>query len=108
MVDVEPRFESSDLSGSTSHFNGSIGSTVFTPFPSVANKFISEIFVHCPIDQDVSNRLLVSFDSGTNYVTLTPGGYFSWSPKGPKKQVHIKGNVTSVLYQIIINFEADG
>ena len=109
MPDVEPRFESVDLSGNTLHFTGTVGATLWAPVPGTADKFISEIFVHCPVDQAISNRLSVSFDSGVNAISLTPGGHFSWTLKGFKKQFHIKGNASGgVLYEIVVNFELDG
>ena len=109
MTDAEPRFESVDLSGATLHYSGSVGSTVWAAVPGVADKFISEIFVHCPVDQATANRLFISFNGGSKQVTLTPGGHFSWTPKGYKKQFHIKGNASSgVLYEILVNFETDG
>ena len=109
MADAEPRFESVDLSGATTHFSGNVGATVWLAVPGTVDKFISEIFVHCPVDQDVANRLFLSFDGGSKEVTLTPGGHVSWTPKGFKKQFHIKGNASAgVQYEILVNFETDG
>lgn len=85
----------------TLQFSGSIGLTA-TSFPSVAGDDIIQVIVSCKVQSPASRRLLVSFDNGSTFFTLSPGSMLGWEPKD-LQQIQIKGNAASVDYDIVIN-----
>lgn len=104
MVDALPQFENSDLVGSTTQFQGTVGTTA-TAFPTVATTAIAECLVRCPNQSPNSKRLLYSFDGGVTFGTLSPGEFIGWSIKGSVSQIYIKGNTANVNYEVILNRE---
>lgn len=102
----ESQFETRDTVGTTTHFNGTVGTSA-TAVPGSATTVISELRVVCPIDQEDGKHLLVSFDSGTTFIDLYRGGFLDWTPKGDKRQIHIKGSKANTKYQIVMNREVD-
>ena len=106
MPDLLPDFESSDNAGSTVQASGLVGTSPIS-VPSVATTAISEFIVHCPENQDVDNRLKISMDGGSNWMTIYPSGHFAWTPKGGAiTQSTLEGNDTNVAYEIVLNLEA--
>lgn len=78
-------------------------STSYTAVPSSAGGAIYDFIVICKIDQVRTNRLIVSLDGGTtDYATLAPGGHYAGCLRGESTQIHIKGNVSSVGYEITL------
>lgn len=107
MTDITPQFEVEDLSGTTNHFNGTVGTSA-VPIPASAGNTISEVLVENSFTNSSNKQLLVSFDGGTTFKNLGgPGASLVWSPKGRMTQIYIKGNSASVSYEIIINRESD-
>lgn len=105
MTDLAPQFEITDTKGSTSHYNGSVGTTAIA-IPTVADKIISSCWIENDSDNTpVTKKLYFSFDGGSDFTDLKLGESITWSPKGDRKQIHVKGNVSSVSYKIIINYE---
>lgn len=103
-ADIYPGFETQDLTGSTVHYNGTMG-TSNVAIPTVADKVMAEVLVKCPYQTPLSVECYVSFDSGTTFFTLGVGEYLGWSLKGNIKQIYIKGSTAGVAYQIIANYE---
>ena len=105
MVDQLPEFESADKKGSTNVFTGAVG-TSWTAVPAVAGNKIQEVKVVCDPDQDYANTLELSLDGGTTTkCKLWVGGFDSEIIKGDLTQIHIRGNVASVKYNITLNEE---
>lgn len=105
MTDSAPQFEVTDTKGSTGHYNGSVGTTTVA-IPTVADKVISSCWIENDIDNTpTTKKLSFSFDGGTTFTELKLGESMIWSPKGDKKQIHVKGNVAGVSYKVIINYE---
>lgn len=106
MGDSTPQFEMSDSAGTTIQTSGTVGTTL-TAIPVTPTKVLSKYFVRCTIDQTpITKRLLVSLNSGTDFVTLSPGEWISGEIRGgAKTQIHIKGNVASVAYEAILDLE---
>ena len=97
--------EIKDLVGSTDQYSGTVGTTPAN-IPSSAGDKIAECLVRCSSDNTpITKRLLISFDSGTTFLTLSPGEFVGWSLKGSPTQIVIKGNVASVSYEIVLNRE---
>jgi hypothetical protein len=98
-------FETEDLQGSTTHFNGTVGTTA-VQVPAVAGNIISEVLIHCPLQTPKTKKCLVSLDgSGTGFLTLEQGTILGWATKGEIKQIDIKGNEAGVDYEIVLNRE---
>ena len=97
--------EIEDLQGTTTHFTGTVGTTI-TALPTVAGNIISEVMFQCPTQTPRTNRCKISFDGGTGFFTLRPGTIIAWSAKGEIKQIHIQGNVAGVSYDIMMNRES--
>ena len=107
MVDNEPRFEISDNAGSTVQASGAVGTTPLL-VPGSATYTISEFIIHCPEEQHIDGRLKCSIDGGVNVMTLYPSGHWAWTAKGNSvKQLTITGNQANVLYEIVVNLEAE-
>jgi hypothetical protein len=104
MADVAPQFEVQDNLGSTSHFNGTVG-TSSTAIPTTPGSPIADVMISCLVSNTPTKNLLVSFDGGTNFFTLTPGTAMSWTMRGSATQFHIKGSAASTAYEIIVNRE---
>ncbi len=103
MADLEEGFEQRDNVGSTKHFNGSVNSVI--SIPSFSDKVISEVMI-----QNISipaNRILqVSFDGGSNFISVGRNSHIAWTPKGYQTQIKIKSPTGSLVsYEILINFE---
>lgn len=96
--------ESSD--GNTKQF----ASTVDTDpvlLPDLAGDNIATALVRCPAQSPQSRRLMYSFDGGLTYGVLSPGEFVGWSLKGATKQIYLKGNAVGVLYESVLNMEAE-
>ena len=105
MAEVLPQFEQIDNVGSTTQFQGTVGTTAIQ-IPSVATFDISEILIRCATDNSpVTKRLLWSLDDVT-YHTLAPGEFVGWTLKGEQAQVWIKGSVAGVIYEVLVNRES--
>ena len=104
MPDASPQFESADLLGSSEHFNGTVGTTA-TAVPTVAGGIIAEVLLKNPKTNASSVDLLVSFDGGTTFFTIEPRTGLSWSVRGSKTQIHIKGSAAGTNYEILMNRE---
>lgn len=103
-VDTESAMEVQDLSGTTAHFTGTVG-TISVALPSSPGNIISEVVIKCPFQTPTTKQLQVSFDGGVTYFTLDPGEFIGWSVKGKRRQIHIKGAVVGVVYDVIMNRE---
>jgi len=107
MADQRPQFEIDDSAGSTVSYAGSVG-TLAVNIPTAANKEIGHYFVRCKIDQTpITKRLQVSIDGGTTYRLLGIGEWMSGTLRGtPRiKQIQIKGSVSTVDYEAVLDFE---
>jgi hypothetical protein len=104
-ADQESAMETQDLSGSTSHFSGTIGTTS-TTIPAVANKVISEVFFKCDNQTPIAKQCLISFDAGVSWLSIGIGEAIAWSVKGRIKQIRVKASTAGVTYQGLINYEA--
>jgi len=105
MALVKPQFEVTDTKGSTEHYDSTVGTTPET-LPASPDKIISEVWIENDITNTPATRELeVSFDGGVNYTIMLLGEGITWSPKGDKRVIHIKGSAASVKYKAIINFE---
>ena len=105
MANIAPQFETEDISGNTLHDNGTVGATPVL-VPSSPSGVITEILIENLPTNSATKKLLISFDGGTKYKTLGgPGTSYIWSPKGGLQQVYIKGNVSNVAYEAVINTE---
>jgi hypothetical protein len=105
MIDESPSFEQADLEGATTHFNGTVGTSAIAVPASTSGTAIAEALVRCPLSNLKSNRLSISFDGGNGFLILSPGEYVGWSVKGLQKQLFVKGNVSGVGYEAILNRE---
>ena len=106
MIDAIPQFEVEDLTGTTDHFNGTVGTSAVN-IPSIAGGVITEILIENLPSNSANKKLLISFDGGTNFKTLGgPGTSFIWSPKGYLTQIKLKSNLASTDYEIVLNREA--
>lgn len=103
MVDVQEGFEQVDVVGSSSHYNGTVGTSSIN-IPTVSNKVISEFSI-ANVDADKSSILSVSLDGGSTFKTIGFNGSWVWSPKGKLRQIKIKGDAASRAYEIVMNFE---
>lgn len=103
MVDVAGSMEIIDELGSTSHFNGTVGTTPVS-IPSSANKIISEFYIS-NVDSTKSAIIYVSLDGGTTFKQIGYNSDWSWSMKGSQRQIKIKGDAVGRAYEIVINFE---
>lgn len=104
MAELAPQFESIDNLGSTTQYQGTIGTTP-AQIPSVAGFDIAEALIRCASDNSpITKRLLWSLDNVT-YHTLAPGEFVGWTLKGQQTQIWIKGSVAAVTYEIILNRE---
>lgn len=104
MTDVDVGVEMTDEAGSSSHFNGTVGTTAIF-IPTVANKVISE-FCIANVDGTKSAVISVSLDGGTTYKQVPFNSEWAWSFKGYQKQIKIKGDAAGRAYEIVMNFEA--
>jgi len=104
-ADFAPSFETQDIDGSSSHYNGTVGTSAVS-IPSSADKVISEFILKCPIQTPLTKECLVSLDGGTNFFSLRVGEHLGWSPKGSMKQIQVKGSTSGVEYEILMNFES--
>jgi hypothetical protein len=91
-------------SGETLQFQASTPSTAIFALPTVAGLRIKSAFIRCPNQSPNTKRLTVSFDGGTNFLSLAPGEFVSHDFEGaPNTQVHLQSNVSSVNYEVILN-----
>jgi len=104
MADAIPQFESIDLSGSTAHYVGTVGTTP-TSIPGASGAPIAEVLINTQSITSGSARLLVSFDAGTTFTTIKRNTILGWSPRGPITQLVIKGNEAGVEYDLVVNYE---
>lgn len=95
--------EIQNTDGSTDHFNGSVGTTAID-IPSSPGGIIQSVLIDNTNNSN-AKTVLVSFDSGTNYKTISAGGVLSWITKGNMTQIKIKGGAASTNYEIIMNRE---
>ena len=107
MADSPPRHETADNQGSTVMDSGTVGVASIN-FPVAPGPPISEFIVQCPDDQDIDNRLKISTDGGTNYLTIQPSGHWAWTPKGGSvTQLTLLGSAAGVKYEVVANLEED-
>lgn len=88
--------------GSTDHFNGTVG-TSSVAIPASAGNVISEVLIRNPKSNSILKDLLVSFDGGTTFFTISRNDYLVWGPRDNLTQIYIKGNLASTDYEIIMN-----
>jgi len=93
--------ETQNTSGVTSHENGTVGTSAID-IPSSAGNVIQAILID---NTDNSKDLLVSFDGGTNYKTITPESILSWLLKGNQTQVKLKASGATTSFEILLNLE---
>lgn len=103
-VSTSPSDAPSDnpTTGTTTQFAGTVG-LVNTNVPTVAGGVITQVLIECNVDQASTNKLYVSFDSGTTFWTFAQGASMSWTPRGGITQLVIVGNAAAVDYQILMN-----
>ena len=94
----------SDLAqpGTTTFYTSTVGTTPID-LPTTGTTEIREIFVHCPFQTPVTNKLLYSVDGGTVYLSLDVGEFLIWPIRGTLTQLKIKGSVAGVTYEVILN-----
>ena len=103
MPDEPSQFEIKDNTGSTEHFNSSV--TTVVSVPSIADKIISEVYLQ-NVSTAANRTLQVSFDGGSNFVSIARNSHLAWTPKADLKQLRVKSaTASSVDYEFIINFE---
>lgn len=93
-----------DLAGTTNQINGT-ATTVPSFAPISAGNSISQILVRSVLENAKENKLLVSFDSGSNFFTLNRSESLIWSLKGDVKQIILKSSQNSADYELIFNQE---
>jgi hypothetical protein len=104
MVDNAPQFESKDILGTTTTFNGTVGTGVVS-VPAVAGNVVAEALVRQP-SGNPTYVLYVCFDgSGATFHALKAGEYIGWALKGAPTQIQIKGSHAAVPYEITLNRE---
>ncbi len=109
MSHVAPEVDTKDTLGTTKHFNGTVGITS-TLVPTVSAGKIGNVLVRNPNSNGVTEVLYVSFDGGTNYLSLSRGEFAGWYPKSnesgtPITQIRVLGSTADVNYEIIMDFE---
>lgn len=109
MSHQSPEFETKDVLGKTTHYNGTVGSPD-SLVPSVIGDKISNVLVRNPSTNGINDILYVSFSGGTTYLSLKRGEFAAWSPKNnssgtPITQVRVSGSTPTVAYEIIMDFE---
>jgi len=104
MANVAPQFETSESLGSTAHYNGTVGTTAVS-VPAVAGNAIADVMISNLDSNANSKKLLVSFDGGTNFTTLSAGASLPWTVRGGITQIKVKGSVASVAYEILMNLQ---
>ena len=77
MSHTKPEREYRDNEGSSSQYNGTVGTSAVN-IPSSAGNAISEFLIHCP--NASPGNLLVSLDGGTTFKTIYRGGHWIWTP----------------------------
>jgi hypothetical protein len=102
--DTAPGFETQDLEGTTTHFNGSL-TTSSVAVPSSATTTISELLFKCPYQTPTTRNCQISFDGGATFFTIDVGEFIAWSPKGKIKQVYVKSGTAGTTYIMVINRE---
>jgi hypothetical protein len=104
-VPISPKNnEVRDTDGSTTHETGTVGTTPIQ-LPSSPGLTISEVLINTQSITSQANKLLVSFDGGTTFMTFKRNTIVGWSVKSKPTQIDIKGNNAGVEYDILINFE---
>lgn len=109
MAHNAPDFETKDVLGKTLPFSGTVGTSNLT-LPAVSQGKISECLIRNPDTNLITTKLLLSFDGGLNFFSLSRGEFLAWSPKNdasnnPINQIVIKGSAATTKYEIIINVE---
>lgn len=103
MGDELSQFEGADVSGTTSHINGTVGLT-YVNIPASPGDKIVDLAIH-NLSTGVNN-LEVSFDGGTNFWTVLAGQKDGWSLKSKPTQFKLRGTTASVNYQVLLNRDA--
>lgn len=104
MANEVAQFETRDIVGSTSHFDGTADATGES-IPSVAGNEISECIVKNVLSNPNARKLLVSFDGGSNFFTLNRSESIVWGLKGGLTQIYVKSDSATVDYEVIMNRE---
>jgi len=89
--------------GLTEQFAGAVGLSS-TALPASPGNPIATCLIRCPNQTPNTKILSYSFDNVT-FHTLGPGEFIAWSLKGNLTQIHLKGNVASVNYEVTLNRE---
>lgn len=104
-----PDFETKDVLGKTLQYAGTVGTSNLTLPPTVQGK-ISEMLLRNPDTNNITTKLLLSFDGGASFFSLARGEFIGWTPKNnasdmPIEQVVIKGSAAVTNYELLINVE---
>jgi hypothetical protein len=105
MLDESPTFESTDLEGASTHFNGTVGTSPIAIPSSTSGTPIAEVLIHNPPSNAHGKLVLISLDGGAGYMTIENKTYIGWSAKGSIKQVFLKGSTSGVNYELVLNRE---
>lgn len=103
MGNVRPQFEQVDLTGSTKHYVGLVGTTAITL--SDSGKPIAEVLFNTQPITGNNVTLLYSFDGGVTYSSLKRNTIVGWAPRGPITVIYIKGSAINTEYDVVINYE---
>lgn len=104
--DGKLEIDQSDLTGTTTHFAATVGTTEISLPPSpVSGKIVSEVLINTQIIDSTAQRLLVSFNGGSTFMTFKRNTVIGWFVRGQHPQIKIKGNEAGVPYDVIINLE---
>lgn len=93
--------EISDNRGSSVVYSGT-ATTTPANVPSSPGEVISGMSISTGL-----NDILVSFDGGTTFFTVSRRGFFSHNVKGEITQLVVKTLTGTSDYEILINFEDD-
>lgn len=91
----------SPLTGTTDHFNGTVGTSPAS-VPSSAGDPISSLIIS-NVNTDPTKILYVSFDAGTTFKRIVMGDALGADLKGSLTQLQIKGAVAACDYEILMN-----
>ena len=110
MTDSAPQFEVKDDSGGINQYSGFVGTSPIN-IPSVSGVQMTDAMViHPPSVSGFENdlKLYVSFNNGSNWITLACGGHVSAHCPGDFQQLQIKGSSASgVAYEILTNTDTE-
>lgn len=89
----------SESSTTQLHLSGTVG-TSSIPLPATAGDRITEVLID---NDNISQDLLVSFDGGTDFKTVPPGGFLIWNLKRSRTQIDLEASAAGATFEILMN-----